>query len=234
MNFNLKSLLLLCISITLPLSALVTTIPAKLAISHPLEKGDPAPIPAKLPPCTKKAQIPYEQQFKTAALPITQRELYVAIWGNLYAAYLAKSATTTQNSSEWQALKRKAFINNPFCQYTPLGQDPDKVQTLDICLDAPASTSVMDCKKNISDAYTALTANHLGQMQKYLSPETFKNFDRISTEVEYNYATIHLNKALGRLSKTCSITIKDQTPVTNFSGDIRDLGIIVNITNNSR
>ena len=189
----------------------------------------------KQQPCLKPALVPCATDFKTSTLPVAQKELYNAAWGNLYAAYLAKNASTAQNSSEWQALKRNAFINNPFCEYTPLGQDPKKIQQLDLCLDTPAhqTSYIVDCNTNIVAAYTALTNNYLAAMQTYLSPKTFPRFQNDSDNLHFNYATSHLNKALGRLSQTCSISIAGEEPVTHFRGSIADLGIIVNITNNS-
>ena len=58
--------------------------------------------------CKKLAQIPCEHLFKDSE--------FSAPWANLYTAYLAKNASTDQESPEWKDLKRGAFISNPFCQ----------------------------------------------------------------------------------------------------------------------
>lgn len=242
MNFNLKKLILFCIWICLPLTAQVTIKTPKKLTVQPVAKKVPLakPLAPKSIPCARPADIPFAQEFKTSNLPADLKEFYAAAWGNLYAGYLARNASTTQNSSEWLALKRQVFINNPFCEYTPLGQNPQQIQTLDICLDAVNNNYIPDCKVNIVNSYEALTKNYLAAMQNYLSSADFEKSmqvlpgsDRQATEIHKNYATIHLVKALNRLSKICSISVENDQPVTTFSGDIRDLGIIVNITNNS-
>lgn len=235
MNFNLRKCILFWISICVPLAAKVTTQPAKKLTVQPVAKKNilAKPLPPKIAPCSKPAQIPYAQEFKTSNLPAAQKELYAAAWGNLYAGYLARNASTAQNSSEWQALKRKVFINNPFCQYTPLGQNPEQIQNLHICLDAVNNPYIPDCKVNIVNSYQALTTNYLTAMQNYLSSPDFPKFKNDPKNIQYNYATSHLTKALDRLSKVCSISAEEDEPITKFSGDIADLGIIVNITNNS-
>lgn len=154
----------------------------------------------------------------------------------MYAAYLAKCASTTQNSNEWSALKRQAFINNPFCEYTPLGQDPAQIQNLDVCLDLPPkdqSVDIRNCQTNIANAYQALTINYLEMMAAHLNPKTFQKLQNDPVGISYNYATTHLQKALNRLSKISNISLKSDNPTSVFSGNIKDLGIIVNIINNT-
>lgn len=236
MNFNLKKFILFYICINLSLTTQATTqIPKKLTKQPATKKNiSTKPLPQKSTPCSKPAEIPYAKEFKNSNLPIDQKKGYIAAWGNIYAGYLARNASTAQNSSEWQALKKQVFINNPFCEYTPLGQDPQQIQHLDLCLDTPPKESHLPaCQTNIVNAYQALTINYLAEMKSYLASSDFPKFKSDLKDVEYNYATTHLVKALDRLSKTCSISIEKEEPVTKFSGDIRDLGIIVNITNNS-
>lgn len=242
MNFNLKKITLWCVSICAFLQAeTITKSAKKLSVKPIAEKTMQAKATtAKTSPCLKPATIPYAQEFNAAQLPANQKELLTATWGNLYAGYLARNASTAQNSNEWLALKKQVFINNPFCEYTPLGQNPQQIQQLDICLDTPPSSYVPDCQTNIANAYKALTFNYLEVMQNYLTSPDFEKAmqvtpgaDRQSTEIHKNYATIHLVKALSRLSETCSFSVGNEEPITNFNGDIRDLGIIVNITNNT-
>lgn len=240
MNVNLKKIILCCISICAPLATQVTTQLPKKQIVQPAAKKNILTKPKSLlhtsTPCAKPAEIPYAQEFKTSNLPADQKQRFTAAWGNLYAAYLAKNASTAQNSNEWQALKRKAFINNPFCEYTPLGQNPEKIKQLDVCLDAHTKSQevdITDCQTNVSNAYTALTTNYLSEMQAFLASKTFTSLPNDPANIRYNYAKYHLSKALNRLSKSCSITLKDDQPIVNFSGNLTDLGIIVNITNNS-
>lgn len=241
MIFKLNRFILFCVFIINPIALRTAQppkkfLPAKTTRLAPAKTVAQPTLPKKITRCAKPAKVPYAAKFKASGLPSNLKTLYGAAWGNLYAAYLAKNASTDQNSNEWLALKRKAFINNPFCQYTPLGQDSAEIQDLDICLDAPSSnqsSNIIDCQKNIASAYAALTSNYLEDMQTYLSPATLPKFKNDPLNIQYNYATTHLYKALDRLSKTCSITVKNEEPVTQFSGSIADLGIIVNITNNS-
>lgn len=186
--------------------------------------------------CIKHASIPCDKEFKSAKISGSKRKEYRAAWGNLYSLYLARNASTDPDSPQWEALKRNAFISNPFCQLTPLGQDPELIEDLQICLDFPEPDQyieIIDCQTNIAHAYEALTVNYLTHMQEYLSSSLFSKLPNDPFYVRYNYATIHLKAALQRLSNVCKITAKEMHPKTYFEGEVQDLGIIVNVINNS-
>lgn len=67
---------------------------------------------------------------------------------------------------------------------------------------------------------------------------TTKNFPSLPNDPEStihtNYATTHINKTAARLASISSIDFSTNTPTVQFKGDNRDLGIIVNIQNNSQ
>lgn len=186
--------------------------------------------------CLQLAKIPCENEFKSST--------YIKEWTILYTAYLAKNASVDPESPEWKDLKREVFISNPFCNMTPLGKDPKLIQNLQICLDQTTAEDplyIPHCKTNISDAYNALTVNYLEHMQTYLTSSDFAKSmktnsgnDRQSLQIHNNYTKIHLTPTLQKFSKTCKISVNNQKiPSTHFDGDITDLGIIVNIINNS-
>lgn len=186
--------------------------------------------------CKKLAKIPYRDEFISSG--------YITEWAILYTAYLAKNASVDPESPEWKDLKRGVFISNPFCNMTPLGKDPKSIQDLQICLDlttTEGSLYVPYCKTNISDAYHALTINYLEHMQAYLtSPDFAKSMKANSgiaiksIQIHNNYTKIHLTPVLQKFSKICNISVNNQKiPSTHFDGNITDLGVIVNIINNS-
>ncbi|MBI2352819.1 hypothetical protein HYV11_01075 [Candidatus Dependentiae bacterium] len=185
--------------------------------------------------CEKQAIIPFSKELDQITLPNDPKKKLQIAWTSMYAAYLAKNASTSQNSSEWQALKQNIFINNPFCNYTPLGQNPKQIQDLQICLDTPKQNQnekIIDCQTNIKNAYQALTLNYLSYLQTYLNA-SLPRLKNDSDGIRYNYATKHLSKAIERLAATCSITLEKENPTLHFSGDIKDLGIIISALNNS-
>ena len=88
--------------------------------------------------------------------------------------------------------------------------------------------------QNPSALKTLLTTNFFNLMAQYLNPTTFPKFNNDpDSQIHFNYATTHLRDTALRLGSISSITDVSGTPTTNFTGDCRDLGIIVNIQNNT-
>jgi hypothetical protein len=80
------------------------------------------------------------------------------------------------------------------------------------------------------------TTNFFAQMAQFLDPKTFPTLisDPQGT-IHTTYATVHLRAAAQRFAQIASIALDPTThePSIKFSGDVRDLGIIVNIQNNT-
>jgi len=207
-------------------------------VAKKVEKKQKVVAPkAKKKKCGYTASVPYAKEL--ASLQVSEKEkLHITqIWGSLYTAYLARNAGTQKIAQDWQALKSNAFINNPFCAYTPLQQDPADVAQLKICLDRPAkdqSVSIVHCQDNFDNAYASLSTSYYKTMQSYVDPKTFDHQFEKHTSIKQNYATFHLYKALQRLGQISEILVKDMEPQTKFFGDVRDLGIIVNLQNNTQ
>ena len=185
--------------------------------------------------CTKFAPVPYAQQITSSQLPAQTKQAVKAAWGNLYAGYLARSASK-QSSHSWQALKQRATAGNTLCNYPPLNQPSDDIQNLKICFDPPTtgqSVNTTTCQNNVTNMYNALNNNALTMMYDYVSPKTFPKLPDDKQGYKYNYATHHLHRALNRLAQTCTITHANNQPATSCTNNIKDLGIIVNITNNT-
>ena len=71
-------------------------------------------------------------------------------------------------------------------------------------------------------------------MVTYLNPATFPKFaNDPDSQIHFNYATTHLRDTAIRLGSITSITDVSGTPAVMFQGDCRDMGIIVNIQNNT-
>lgn len=86
-----------------------------------------------------------------------------------------------------------------------------------------------------NDALASFFAiNTLGMMEDYLNPKTFPTLPNDPESLfQTNYATQHLRKAVVRLGSTFEISYNNGTPTTTFYGDNRDIGVIVNIQNNT-
>ncbi|MBP6892594.1 hypothetical protein KBB68_03370 [Candidatus Babeliales bacterium] len=81
---------------------------------------------------------------------------------------------------------------------------------------------------------TLLTTNFFNLMAAYLNPATFpKLANDPDSQIHFNYTTTHLRDATIRLGSISSITDVSGTPTVQFKGDCRDMGIIVNIQNNT-
>ncbi|MFA5998763.1 MAG: hypothetical protein WC747_01960 [Candidatus Babeliales bacterium] len=87
----------------------------------------------------------------------------------------------------------------------------------------------------IASAYKAIVQEQLfDRMLAYLNPKTFpKLLNDPQGTVHTNYATQHLRQALTRLASISKIIETKDAPQIEFIGDNRDLGIIVNIQNNT-
>ena len=87
----------------------------------------------------------------------------------------------------------------------------------------------------VTQAYKAIIQEGLfNRMLAYLNPKTFpKLLNDPQGTLHTNYATAHLRQALTRLASISSITENKGVPEITFTGDNRDLGIIVNIQNNT-
>lgn len=186
--------------------------------------------------CKKTAQVPYLKELKATNIPMSLKKPMMQAWAHVYATYLAKSATTKKNSKEWLSLKKKAYIGNDFCKYTPLGQPTEQIEQFKICLDAPTTSetaNVTACHNNLQAAYNALTHNYLVDLHSYLSPTDFPKLPKDENQYKHNYATHHLNRTVGRLAQVNKISTDNFEPKVSFTGDVRDLGTIVNITNHT-
>lgn len=193
-------------------------------------------VTSKQSVCSSQAVVPYAKKIKALKLaPKIKQDLMLA-WGSMYAGYLARNAATSKIAQDWQALKDNSFINNPFCDYTPLHQEPDKIQQFDLCLDRPAKdvqANIGNCQTNFDNAYASLSLDYLGMMQDFVSPTKFKLLKKDPSGLKHRYATFHLYRTLQRLRSVSKIFQDKFQPNTSFTGDVRDLGIIVNLQNNS-
>ncbi len=100
---------------------------------------------------------------------------------------------------------------------------------------APASAAPAPAVSARTIATNSLfTTNFFDMIANYLNPTTFPKFTNDADgQIHFNYATNHLRAAAVRLGSISSITDASGTPAVNFAGDCRDMGIIVNIQNNS-
>lgn len=81
---------------------------------------------------------------------------------------------------------------------------------------------------------TLLTTNFFNLMAAYLHPASFpKLANDPDSQIHFNYATTHLRDTAIRLGSISSITDVSGAPTVQFKGDCRDMGIIVNIQNNT-
>ncbi|MFA5998765.1 MAG: hypothetical protein WC747_01970 [Candidatus Babeliales bacterium] len=100
---------------------------------------------------------------------------------------------------------------------------------------ATATPQAVASSPEIASAYKAIVQEQLfDRMLAYLNPKTFpKLLNDPQGTVHTNYATQHLRQALTRLASISKIVETKDAPQIEFTGDNRDLGIIVNIQNNT-
>lgn len=81
-----------------------------------------------------------------------------------------------------------------------------------------------------------LTTDFFALMAQHLDPKTFAPLtnDPQGT-IHTNYATVHVRQVMQRFSQIYKISIDptSKQPSINFTGDVRDTGIIVNLQNNT-
>lgn len=88
--------------------------------------------------------------------------------------------------------------------------------------------------KSLSTQNPLFSTNFFNLMATYLNPATFPKFaNDPDGQIHFNYATTHLRDTVTRLGSISSITDVSGTPAVNWVGDCRDMGIIVNIQNNT-
>jgi hypothetical protein len=88
--------------------------------------------------------------------------------------------------------------------------------------------------KSLSTQNPLFSTNFFNLMATYLNPATFPKFaNDPDGQIHFNYATTHLRDTVTRLGSISSITNVSGTPAVNWVGDCRDMGIIVNIQNNT-
>lgn len=78
------------------------------------------------------------------------------------------------------------------------------------------------------------TTDFLTQMHAYFAnKQNFATLTDDAQNLKQQYATFHMAKACARLASIHDISFENNTPKIQFSGDMRDQGIIVNIKNNT-
>ncbi len=201
--------------------------------------------------CAQIASVVYAQHIQAAAIADKEKQALTAIWNFLYLGYLVRQSGSDlfirSGSSKavvdeyWQALKtdQASYATNPFCLYTALKQSPEDIEKMRICIDTASLqqqvNNVAHCVSNVKSMYESCASYNtlLGMMLTHLDPKTFTTIPADSDGVQTNYATFHLHKALKRMQATCKIVQNNLSCETQFSGDIRDMGVIVNIQNNT-
>lgn len=187
--------------------------------------------------CADTAAVPYNKFINRLKISATDKQAIKKVWGSLFTGYLARKTATNKIAQDWQGLKKNAFINNPFCEYTPLQQDPGKIHNLDICLDRPnteVAANIGHCQTNFDTAYASLATDYWGALEDLLNPASFNYTFKTHPGIKRNYATFHLYKAIQRLRSICSVSPANLEPKVTCTGDPRDMGIIVNLQNNTQ
>ncbi len=207
----------------------------------------PRPSADLVEPCSQIASVVYGPQLHAVDLPLAQKQNLISLWNSLYLGYLVRQGGSelferSGNSKQtidqyWQDLKNPSsqLSTNPFCMYTALKQDPIEIAASKICIDTSSlQTQPIDighCRQNLENMYQACSQyqNVLKDLQAYLASVS----DSSWSDVQKNYVTQHMQKAVARMAATCSIQKKGLSCTPQFTGDIRDMGIIVNIQNNT-
>ena len=109
-----------------------------------------------------------------------------------------------------------------------------------ICIDTASlqeqANNPTNCQNNLANMYESCAFYNqcLDKMLTHLDPKTFTPLPNHVDNVQSNYATFHLRKVVERMKATCSVVRQGLSCQTKFTGDIRDMGVIVNIQNNTR
>ncbi len=99
----------------------------------------------------------------------------------------------------------------------------------------PSSPVIPDLIRDPDTLKNFLSTNFFNLMAQELNPATFPKFTNDPNgQIHWNYATTHLHDTVTRLGSIASITVENNNPTVNFTGDCRDMGIIVNIQNNTQ
>ncbi len=79
------------------------------------------------------------------------------------------------------------------------------------------------------------TTNYFELLEKYLKQKNLFNFENDPlSAIHKNYATVHLRQAVSRLSSITEFNYDDGKPEIISQGDVRDMGIVVDIYNNTK
>lgn len=201
--------------------------------------------------CTQVATVIFSQHLAKANIPVASKAQLQQVLNNLYLGYLVRqngaevfgrSGTDPKMiDSYWQALKNGTanYDTNPFCLYTALKQNPKDIQDNKICIDTASLQSqpvnVAYCQQNLKNMYEACGAYQLilKDLLSQIDSKTFKPIVGAEGQYQTNYVTFHLQKAVARLASTSSMVCSGMSCVPQFTGDVRDRGIIVNIQNNT-
>lgn len=99
---------------------------------------------------------------------------------------------------------------------------------------APTASGVLNSQQVVALA-PLFEMNWLAAIEDYLDPKTFPKLSNDpESKLHTNYATDHLRKAVGRLSTVFAVDYNNGAPKTLFEGDVRDIGVIVNVQNNTK
>jgi hypothetical protein len=200
--------------------------------------------------CSQIAAPLFTRHIQGTDLPATEKTKLQEILNNLYLGYFIRQSGAEIFSrsgadeklieADWQALKKdgKEYLNNPFCKYTAIKQNPQDIQANKICMDTASlqqqPINMSYCKQNLQNMYEACGAYQmiLKSFQEQLDAKNFKNTQSYDA-YQVNYITFHLQRAMSRLANTNSITVGNMTCTPKTTSDVRDQGMIVNIQNNS-
>ncbi|MBI2344860.1 hypothetical protein HYV10_02180 [Candidatus Dependentiae bacterium] len=202
--------------------------------------------------CNQVATVIFTQRLEMSNIAANFKAQLQQILNNLYLGYLVRQngteiftrSGTDTNSIEayWQALKNGTanYDSNPFCLYTALKQNPTDIQNNKICIDTASlqaqPVNIAYCQQNLKNMYEACGAYQiiLKDFLSQIDPNAPLSIVGDVDQWQKNYVTFHLQKAVARLAQTCSIVCNGMSCAPNFTGDVRDRGMIVNIQNNTQ